>query len=234
MASLPMVIVGDVDDLTLATSPGTTITGHVIFEQGPPSPLPQQMRVMAIVGRPDEAIGAPSPPPARVTPDLTFTIKGLMGDLLLRLGVPNHYVKSITANGQDITDTPHEFKQNERVVVTVTSRGSTLEGSVTGARGSVTVDTDVRLFSEDRASGRMNSTRTRRTGTDAEGHFRVAGLMAGRYLVAAVPRSRLSFGPGSPDAAFFEQLSKEATPLVLGDDDQRKVDLKLLDDSGVQ
>jgi hypothetical protein len=52
------------------------------------------------------------------------------------------------------------------------------------------------------------------------------GLVPGRYFLTAVPRDRLSFG--TLDAGFFEQLSKEATSLVVGEDEQRQVDLKVL------
>ena len=51
--------------------------------------------------------------------------------------------------------------------------------------------------------------------------------MPGRYVIAAVPRDRLGVPSMAVDLAFFEELSKEATPLVLGEDDQRKVDLKV-------
>ena len=50
--------------------------------------------------------------------------------------------------------------------------------------------------------------------------------MAGRYFVAAVPRERVGALPAGPE--FFERLSKEATSLEIGDDEQRQVDLKLL------
>jgi hypothetical protein len=54
--------------------------------------------------------------------------------------------------------------------------------------------------------------------------------MPGRYYVAAVPRQRLDVSRGGDvDAAFFEQLAKEATLVVVGADEQRTVDLRMLD-----
>jgi hypothetical protein len=139
----------------------------------------------------------------------------------------------VTVNGDDITDTPHEFKANDRVLITLTARASTVDGIVTDAGGAVVPEAGVLVFSEDRTLWRMMSTRTRRGGSDADGHFRITGLMPGRYLIVAVSRFRLNMGPNA-DAAFFEQLSKEATPLVIGEDEQRRVDLKIVEGNGIQ
>jgi hypothetical protein len=159
-----------------------------------------------------------------------FTIKGLMGEYLLRVAVSNLYVKLITLDGgDDVTDTPHEFKTNDRVVMTVTSRASTLEGTVTDSKGAVAAETGVIVFSEERGAWRTSSTRTRRTAADAEGHFRIAGLMPGKYFVIAVPRERMIVVPGSGDALYFEQLSKDAVSVVVGDDEERKLDLKIVE-----
>lgn len=228
MANVPLTISADLDNLAVITSPGVTISGHVVFEQGPPSPMPKEMRVMGQIGNPEDMMGMPSPPPATVTPELTFTMKGLMGEYLLRTSAPNQYVKTVTANGEDITDIPHEFKTNERVTVTLTSRVSTLEGTVTDAKGDSSNDSGIILFPEDKASWRGNSTRLRRASVSANGQFRIPGLLPGRYYVAAVSRDRLNIASSSIDAAFFEQLSKEATLVVIGEDEQRKVDLKVI------
>jgi hypothetical protein len=75
----------------------------------------------------------------------------------------------------------------------------------------------------------MTSIWTRRTGLDPKGHFRLAGLIPGRYYIAAVPRQRLTLSGGDADVAFFEQLAKEATSVVVGADEQRTVDLRMLD-----
>jgi hypothetical protein len=54
--------------------------------------------------------------------------------------------------------------------------------------------------------------------------------MPGRYFIAAVPRERLN---GPFDAALFEQLSKEATTIVVGEDETRQADLKLISGGGI-
>jgi len=234
MASMPLTIAGaDLDGVMVMTTSGVTIAGQVVFEQGPPSPMPGQMRVMAMVGNPDEMSGLQSPQPALVKPDLTFTMKGLLGEFMLRASAPNQYLKSVTVGGQDITDSPREFKPSDRVTITLTSRASTLEGNVVDASDAPSTDAGIILFSEDKASWRFNSSRTKRSGVDPNGHYRVVGLMPGRYFVAAVPRDRLNV-PMSGDPGLFEQLSKVATSLVVGEDEERRVDLKLVAGDGVQ
>lgn len=234
MATMPLTIAGaDLDNLMVMTTPGVTITGHIVFEQGPPATTPGPVRVMASLGNPDEMAGVQSPQPVVVQPDLTFTMKGLLGEYMLRTMGPSQYLKSVTVGGEDITDTPREFKTGDRVTITLTSRASTVEGNVVDATGAASVDAGIVLFSDDKASWRFNSVRTKRSAADANGHFRLAGLLPGRYFIAAAPRERLNM-PLNGDPTFFEELSKVATSLTLGEDEERKVDLKLVPAKGAQ
>jgi protocatechuate 3,4-dioxygenase beta subunit len=231
MATIPLTVSSDLDNVVVMTMPGVTITGRLVIEQGPATPPPGPIRVMPVVDYAEPSMGIRmSQQPVLVGPDQTFTLKGLMGEYLLRVAAPNLYVKSVTLEGgQDVTDTPYEFKSNERVVMTVTSRASALEGTVTDSKGGVAADTGVIVFSEERGTWRTSSTRTRRTATDADGHFRIQGLLPGRYFVIAVPRERMSVVPGAADALFFEQLSKDAMSVVVGDDEERRLDLKVVE-----
>lgn len=235
-ANVPIMINGDVENVLVLTNPGVTITGQVVFEHGPPQQQgdqpPPAIRVSATIGDPMDnmGMGIPMPQPAVVSPELTFTMKGLMGELLLRSGAPMQYLQSVTLNGADITDTPREFKSGDKVTITLSSRASTVEGNVTDAAGKPVTEAGLFLFSDDKASWRSNSIRTRRSNVDANGHYRMMGLLPGRYFIIAVPRERLNFG--MMDASTFEEMSKEATTLVVGDDEQRQVDLRLVAGTG--
>jgi len=234
MASLPLTIAGaDLDNVMVMTTPGVTITGQVVFEQGPASPMSGQVRIMTVVGNPDETVGLQPPQPAVVKPDLTFTMKGLLGEFMLRASAPNQYLKSVMAGSEDITDKPREFKSNDRITITLTSRVSTLEGNVSDAAGAPMTDAGIILFSEEKAAWRYSSARTKRSPVDAYAHFRITGLMPGRYLIVAVPRDRFNV-PNFGDTTLFEELSKVATALVIGEDEERKVDLKVVTGSGGQ
>jgi len=176
--------------------------------------------------------GLPVPPSVLVTPDLTFQMKGVMGELLLRTSAPGQFVKSVTVGADDITDSPREFKNGDRITIVMTSRASTVEGTVTDAKGAPVTDAGIMVFSDDKASWRYNSLRTRRGGPDANGHFKLTGLLPGRYYAIATSRERLSVSTLNQDPAFFEQLAKDATTIVVGEDETRQVDLKLVTSAG--
>jgi protocatechuate 3,4-dioxygenase beta subunit len=133
----------------------------------------------------------------------------------------------VTVGGRDVTDTPHEFKSGEPVTLVMTTRVSTVEGTVSDAAGKPVTDAAILIFSEDKHTWRMNATRTRRAAVDSTGKYRVAGLLPGRYFAIAAPRERINVPMMSASAELFEQLAKEATPFVVGEDEQRQVDLKL-------
>ena len=235
-ASMPITIASDLEGILITTSPGAAISGTVVFDGGPPQLAAGQtfqMRVSAQAAEPENSMGLQTPPPALVTPDLTFTMRGLAGDIILRSSAPNQYLKAVLLGAQDITDAPHEFKNGERVTIVMTSRASALEGTVTDAAGKpVTSNTLIMLFSDDKTLWRSNALRTRRTGPDSTGHFRIPGLLPGRYYLVAMPSDRMTaLGPPS-DPSVFEALSKEAVTLVVGEDEQRQVDLKLAGGGG--
>lgn len=228
MGYASVTINSDLEGVVVALSPGATITGQVVFEQGPPQ-MPAslqsvQMRIMG-VQEPSNS-GLKSPAAAVVSQDLTFTMRGIHGELLLRASGPGMQLKAVNVGGRDVTDTPYEFKNGDRVTLVMTTRVSSLEGVVTDAAGKPATETAIVVFSEDKDSWRMNATRTRRSMTDPSGKYRLTGLLPGRYFIIAVPRERTIFGP-NVDASFFEALTKEATTFVIGEDDHRQLDLKV-------
>jgi protocatechuate 3,4-dioxygenase beta subunit len=236
MAIVPLAVSADLEGIVIVTGPGATVTGQITFEQGPPQAAPGQnaptLRVTAQIADPQNAGPVPTPQPAAVGPDYTFTLKGMMGEFLLRANAPGQTLKAVMLGAQDITDTPREFKNGERVTLVMTSAVSAIEGTVTDAKGAPVTEASLIIFSEDKASWRPNSLRTRRGGVDATGHFRITGLVPGRYHAIAAPRDVINVPTMIQDAAFFEALSKEATTFVVGEGEQRQVDLKLVTSIG--
>jgi hypothetical protein len=232
VANMPLTVASDLEGLMIVTAPGATITGDVVFEQGPPQLQPGQnaptIRVSAQMGDPESNMGMPGPQPATVTPENTFTMKGMSGEFLLRVGAPGQYLKRVMLGAEDITDTPREFKNGDKVTLVMTSRASSVEGNVTDAAGKPVTDAALIIFSDDKSAWRMNSTRTRRTGVDPNGHYRAMGLMPGRYYAIATTRDRLNVPSMNVDPSFFEQLAKDATTFVVGEGEDRQVDLKLV------
>ena len=232
-ASMAITVQADMDDILVTMSPGVSITGTVVYDGGPPAapgsgPSTPPMRVNSVMGDLENMVGMQLPQPAVVTPEMTFTMRGLTGELLLRAGLPaNTYLKSVTLGSEDITDTPHEFKAGERVTITLTTRAATVEGTVTDLAGKPATDALITIFSDDKASWRNNSIRTRRASVDQTGRYRVTGLLPGRYIAVALPRDAMSALGPLTDPSVFETLAKEGTSLVVGEDEQRQVDLKV-------
>jgi hypothetical protein len=232
-AVVPISLTNDVDDLLVTTSPGATITGQIVYESGPPAALPSGApapppRINATSPDPQNFGGLPTPQGVQASADLTFTMKGFMGEYMIRANGGNQYMKSVQLNGQDITDTPREFKDGDKITIVMTTRASTIEGTVSDDKGQPANGGTLLLFSEDKSGWRTNSVRTRRSGVDIAGHFRMQGLLPGRYLLIALPQERanaLNFG--SPDPSVFEQFAKEATSITVAEDEQRQVDLKI-------
>jgi hypothetical protein len=54
----------------------------------------------------------------------------------------------------------------------------------------------------------------------------LSGLRAGRYFIIALPRDQVeAYRDAGPD--FFEPLVRDATSILVGEDESRPVDLKL-------
>jgi len=114
----------------------------------------------------------------------------------------------------------------------MTTRPATLEGTVSDLSGKPVTDAGILVFADDKALWRSNATRTRRGSVDPTGKFRIAGLLPGRYYIVAAPRDRLNVSTFNQDATFFDALVKEATTFVVGEDEQRQVDLKMTSGGG--
>jgi hypothetical protein len=236
-AAVPLSLNSDVDDMLVTTRPGTTITGQVVYDGLLPTPVNGQAqttpRVFAQFADSQNSGGLPAPPPVSVSSDLTFTMKSLMGEFLLRATGTDLHLKAVQLGGEDITDTPREFKQGDSVTIVMTTRGSTIEGNVTDDQGQPVNAASLLIFSDDKSLWRTNSIRTRRGSADLTGHFTLQGLLAGHYYLIALPQERASaLNFGSVDPSVFEQFAKEATAVTVGEDEQRQVDLRIATGSG--
>lgn len=232
-ASLPLTVNDDVENVYVRLSPGATITGQIQFDGEPPvqsGSQPAQLRVNAQPGDPMNQMGFGSPRPALVNPDLTFTLKGLQGEELLRTGAPGTTLKSVLLGGEDITDTPHEFKDGERVTIVLTTHTAIVQGTVTDDKGAPATEVSLMMFSDDKTTWHGNSVRTRRSGVDQIGQFKLQQVLPGTYLIVAMPRESLMLPLTDPST--FEQYSKYATPVVVGDGETRTVNLKVVTANG--
>jgi hypothetical protein len=195
-----------------------------VFEPLRPKTLPSTMRVFA-EGFDTNAFVWPAQPGV-VRPDLSFTMTGLMSECMLRIYVPGWFVKSVTLNGEDITDAQRQFAPGDRVSILLTMTGSTLEGTVTTPDGQPATNGAVIMFAEDRAGWTTASVRMRRARLESGGKFKIVGLLPGRYYIVAGARERV-LQPGSVERSYFEALAKDATTIVIGEREQRLLTLTM-------
>jgi hypothetical protein len=218
----PILASRDIDDVVVALHPTGTMHGHITkaLVTGAATPiLPPSVGIEL-----DPATGAPSlnvlrtnTSPAAATDD--FTLRGILpGKYFLRA---NHgwIIKSIAWNGRDYRDTPFDgaaAADFDNVEVVVTNDGAALSGAVRDDRGLPLRDASVFLFPAD-ARGWTDyglwPPRVRSMVVPASGQFSFSGLPAGDYFVAAIPK--LSAPVESPDAPFFESVSRRASAISL-------------------
>ena len=220
----------DVDDAVISMKPTVTVAGRVVFD--PVAPAAVSATALTIRTEPkDRSTSEVSFAQAPVAPDLTFALRRLAGGLLVRTnGQPaaGWFLKAVMLGAQDITDIPTEFRAEDsgRLQVVLTNRAAEVGGSVTNDKGEPAVSCNVVLFSDDKASWFPSSIRLRLAWTGRDGRFSMKGLRSGRYFVIALPRER-ALNMQSADAAALEPLLREATPIIVGEDEQRDIDLKL-------
>ena len=195
-ASMPLSVAGDIDGLTVMTTPGVTLTGRVVFEgQNAQKASARGIQVstagqsglpplMAMAGR---ALGI-----GRVNNDGTFELRGLAGPQLIRAGgLPTGWaVKNISLDGTDVTDAPFDFKPGVRftgLVVTLTDRLTEITGGVRDARGQPVSDYVLVVFPEDAKLWGAQSRYVTTTRPNQNGAFNIKGLPPARYLAAVVP-----------------------------------------------
>lgn len=230
-ATVPLSVSADIEDLVVVTQPGTTVSGQVVFAEGTPPTVPSGIRIMA---QPGERMMMMGPSPNVVVgSNLQFTLTDMFGPQLIRVSglQPGHALKAVMLGATEITDTPVEFKpdHSRQLEVVVTTRASTLDGIVTNDRGEPAEEVMVLAIPEDKSSWKVGSPRLRMTGVTKGGKFELRGLLAGRYYVVAFPRGRVFLTPDlAPEA--FEPLVKDATAVVVGEDDKRTIDLRLAKD----
>ena len=226
-AELPMTVATDLDDVVVITQPGITLSGRVVLADAPPASAP---RLRIAFRRGDSSIVRSPDIEATIGDDLRFQGADLFGPRLVRVsGLSSGWaVKSVMLNGADITDVPTVFAKEHdgQLQVVLSSRLSMLEGEVRDETGKTADDAMVYVFSADRRSWSLASPRTVYSDVRPDGRFRVGGLTGGNYFAIAVAREGLRI-PQAPREAFFDLLSREATPFVIGDDERRTLDLRL-------
>ena len=132
-------------------------------------------------------------------------------------------------NGQDVTDTPLDFRKGdiENLEVTLSTHVSSVTGAVTDDKSVPSSDYAVVIFSADRTRWAFPS-RFCRTGTPGPGQpaSKVSALPPDEYLAVALPVIRWrSLQWQNP--ALLERLRPLGTSFALQEGESKTLDLKL-------
>jgi hypothetical protein len=226
-AEVPMTVASDVEDVVVITQPGISLSGRVVLTETSLTPPPHPRIVFR---RADASIARSPDIVATVGDDLRIQAADLFGPRFVRVsGLAGDWaVKAVVLNGADITDVPTIFTKEHdgQLQVVLSSRLSAIEGEVRDETGKPAAEAMVYVFSEDRKSWSLASPRTVFSDVRPDGRFTVGKLTGGSYFAIAVAREGLRL-PQFPREAFFELLSREATPFVIGDDERRTLELRL-------
>ena len=224
----------DITDLIVTTSPGVTISGHVVLEGGAPV-ADKLFRVNAT--SPDPG----TPPPTRIYDNTQgviddkgrFQIRGLSGRAMFNVfpaapgSPPSWFLKSVTLNGENITDIPLDVstvKDDSTLQIVMTDKQTTVSGTVRDGRGQPVLNYTAAIFPEQLREGAMPGRYTRVVRPDQQGRFETRGLPPGNYLAAAV--ESLEQG-GHWDPAFRKQVEPAAKRFRLTEGQAATIDLTL-------
>jgi carboxypeptidase family protein len=215
----------DVTDLVLPMSAGSTISGRIVFEDGDAPPASDAFELSPVAADPDD-VSLASDPAARaeIRDDSSFSMGGVNGSRRLQVvRAPDGWMlKSILANGLDVTDQPLRFGTKEQslsdVVVVMTNRVTGMSGAIADEKGAAFHDAGVVAFACDRELryGRSRFVAVANASRDAT--FAMRGLPPADYYVAAVDRRAVADLTGEiENPEFLESLVAAAIRVTLGE-----------------
>jgi hypothetical protein len=218
----------DVTDFSVMLSTGATITGMLTFVPGQTNP-PDLTQFRISAPSTDQSDFGPQPN-ARVDKDGRFTLSGVSaGSHLIRAGgnARGWILKSVTADGRDVTDTPIQVRGGETVsniVVAFTDRLSEITGSVTDEHGAPAPDFTVLAFPTDSSLWRPQARQIMTARPDQTGKYRIRGLPPGEYYLATVDPTEQGewFEP-----AYLDEHRAAASRITLGEGDVKVNDFKV-------
>ncbi|HEX5069340.1 MAG TPA: carboxypeptidase-like regulatory domain-containing protein [Vicinamibacterales bacterium] len=213
----------DLTNLALTVRAGIRVSGRVDFV-GARQPTPAELQRVGI--RMQMAEGRTSSPIAldgRTLADGTFRTAGYPAGKYIANVLPNTvpagwFVKSIVANGRDISVEPVELSGADLagVVVTLTDKTTTLTGTVSTPTGPDPT-AEVVVFPADSMAWKEIGVVARRSRVERvskTGAFSMAGLPPGEYYVAAAAGSL----PGDrQDPAWLTVLMRTASTVTLAE-----------------
>jgi protocatechuate 3,4-dioxygenase beta subunit len=234
-ASVPIVVSGaDLAGVRVVTGKGALVTGRVVFEgTSPRIPIGGgALRIFpqpADTSRPFLGFGGGDPLTNGTLDDAGgFQYTGASGRVFFTVSAPPPWVlKSVTLDGEDVTDEPIDLTGKQSVsglVIRMTDRVTQVSGQVTDARGQTVRDYVVVLLPVEAKPEPVVAGRWIRTARpDSNGRFQTR-VRPGRYVATAIEdlEQGRQFAP-----ELQEQLRRSGRELSVREGETLTVDLKL-------
>jgi len=234
--SQALTIAGDISDLTVALTPGATITGSVALElsraassaangQGNGQPNVTQVRINTQPA--EQSIGNSGQ--MAVQADGTFTLENVPPGLhWLRTQAPRGLsVKSIVVHGHDVTDSQIEVRGGDTlsdVVVTFTDKVTEINGTITDSKSAPVTDFTVLAFPQDADLWRPQARQIMTARPDQTGKYYLRGLPPGRYYLVTIDPTT----PGEYyDPDYLNARKDAAARFTLGEGEIKTQDFRL-------
>jgi hypothetical protein len=224
----------DPPPLQLQLALGATLMGRVVYE-GIPEPPRLGVELQTVPADFDRSPMMSSGSTGFIlAPDQTFEYRGVFGPNFLRAlpKNPDWFVRSITYQGQDLSDSAFDFGSTETfrdIEVVVSPNGAGMRGRVTDDRATPVRDFAVVVFPTDRSKWTIRSRWIRTAAPNQEGTFGITGLVPGDYWVAAVDRldgSDIAGDLQSPEV--LDALAARAVRVTLSEGQSQDITLRLL------
>lgn len=237
-ASVPVVVSGaDITGLRIVTGKGVTISGRVVFEgTAPRDGAPTPLRVFAtptdLSSRPIFfPVGADPLSNGALDDKGNFQLAVGPGRVFLTVTTPPVWVvKSVTLEGEDITDQPLELTGKQSVsglVIRLTDKLTQISGRVSDGRAQLLRDYIVVIQPAEPKEPIIASRWIRTARPDTSGRFETRGLRPGRYLATAIEtiEQGRQFAP-----EFQEQLRRGGREFSVREGETVALDLQLTPD----
>jgi hypothetical protein len=218
----------DIEGISVALSTLGRLRGRVTLDGQPFAPRRQYVFVTAQPVDPDSL--APGASEVRIQADGTFTILGLVGRFVLRVGeiAPALTLARVEMSGSDVTDAGLIVRPREDVSdieIVLSSRPTELTGRIVAGTSRAPGPCRVIAFSDD--ANRWSWTASRyvaSTPPEPGGVFSITGLPPGTYLVIAVNEVE---DEQWLDPQYLRQVSSRATKVTLLEGESRTLTLRL-------